>query len=1198
MAADKEEAGLTHRLDNFAELQEVITLIESIGSICHHDILLEASEERFIVILNKYQEQPHLLDPHLESLVQKLQHLVRDSSNPSKVIRQAFKYLYLITKVRGPKYVVRLFAHEVADVEPVLGMLSLQNPQDHETWEARYVLLLWLSIVCMIPFDMARFDGLNKEVASGLERRRPVVERILETAKAYLAVTDKSRDAAALVISKFVTRPDVKKERLAEYLDWSLVNMENANEETMKGVLLLTGILTTLALLFKHGKREDLIPFAPIMLKQAGASKICNTNNTLLRKLSIKLIQRLGLTFLRPRVASWRYQRGSRSLTDNLANPFTKGKNKRHHNAEDSTMDTEEEYDIPEELEEVIEKLLTGLKDKDTVVRWSAAKGVGRITGRLPQELADQIVENVLELFSFRESDSSWHGGCLALAELGRRGLLLPHRLPEVVPAVIKALSYDELRGSHSVGSHVRDGACYVCWSFARAYDPKEIQPHVHEIASSLVTAALFDREVNCRRAASAAFQENVGRQGTFPHGIDILTLADYYAVGNRANTYLSVSVAIAQFAEYTRALIDNLCHVRLQHWDGNIRELASQALHNLTPTDPDYLAKTVLPKMLSQTNSIYLNTRHGNILGCAEVVHALHIWAEENAKSVTKVIDEECLDILKHIVPQLTAAKRFRGLGGEYMRRAVCHLIQKVSISKLPWNGDQIIDIFQTTIDDNLAHTEPDIQESAVRALSALCQHYYVKKDGTPIDGIQDKIIINYVEKLKSPSEFSRVGFSQALGSLPKFLLVSRLKTVFSGLITTTQISNDPGKFAESRRDALKALARIACTVGLSKTGDDEDVVTESSVRVLYEANIAALNDYTIDSRGDVGAWVREASMSGLETLTCFVVQNDPSLLPPDIVQRVMQCLAQQASEKIDRTRAHAGEIFLRLLYMDSPSVPHIPHYRELLEIFPRNDCSEMNWSAPADCFPRITKLLALSSYRRPVLLGLTVSVGGLTESLVRHSYASLLGFMKTINNSEKDLNAFAETLLEIYQTNQKNDRIIVPLFKMLDMLFSNGCFELFADDENHPFPQSVLNLTKNEIFKLGCAGKLITSVNVFCGLLQFPGVTRTKSFQQLSIFLCHKYPQVRKTAADQLYSAALTYDDIVPAENLDDVLAILSETSWDANVEGLRVIRNKLCDMLGIPHPVLKSSTPKSDVHRKTDELESYKDLVSRHY
>lgn len=35
----------------------------------------------------------------LDCLVQKLQHIVRDSSNPAKVIRQAFKYLYLITKV-------------------------------------------------------------------------------------------------------------------------------------------------------------------------------------------------------------------------------------------------------------------------------------------------------------------------------------------------------------------------------------------------------------------------------------------------------------------------------------------------------------------------------------------------------------------------------------------------------------------------------------------------------------------------------------------------------------------------------------------------------------------------------------------------------------------------------------------------------------------------------------------------------------------------------------------------------------------------------------------------------------------------------------------------------------------------------------------------------------------------------------------
>ena len=103
-----------------------------------------------------------------------------------------------------------------------------------------------------------------------------------------------------------------------------------------------------------------------------------------------------------------------------------------------------------------------------------------------------------------------------------------------MVPVVLKALSYDERLGMYSIGSHVRDAACYVCWSFARAYEPEELKPYVNTIArcvgiytesvviilsisqifgvyislfpySGLVVTTLFDREVNCRRAAAVS---------------------------------------------------------------------------------------------------------------------------------------------------------------------------------------------------------------------------------------------------------------------------------------------------------------------------------------------------------------------------------------------------------------------------------------------------------------------------------------------------------------------------------------------------------------------------------------------------------------------------------------------------------------------------------------------------------------------
>jgi len=48
--------------------------------------------------------------------------------------------------------------------------------------------------------------------------------------------------------------------------------------------------------------------------------------------------------------------------------------------------------------------------------------------------------------------------------------------------------------------------------------------------------------------------------------------------------------------------------------------------------------------------------------------------------------------------------------------------------------------------------------------------------------------------------------------------------------------------------------------------------VLTEllSHYEHIYECFLEGLAEYTLDSRGDIGAWVREAAMTGLQVCTC----------------------------------------------------------------------------------------------------------------------------------------------------------------------------------------------------------------------------------------------------------------------------------------------------------------------------------------
>ena len=926
---------------------------------------ISASAHKVIQVIETYQEQPAILDASLEVMVTPIMagfrqvvakhtaHVTKETGPSSPTQSTAFPFgrftssrlirlsrlLYTICKVRGYKKVVRLFPHEVADLEPVFHLLQAQDTDDHDTWHVRYSLLLWMSIIVIVPFDLQSIDS-----SVGSTDGPSLVDRIIAVCKMYLRDSGPVRNAAALCLSKLLTRPDMEARHLTEFLVWansvvaasvpsSDVGDEMAGEtksgghilstplkhgqRTLSGthqhqqIFLSTGALETLVLVFKHGHRQQMegrIPAVAECMELATRATASGKASTLQRKLTMKLSQRVGLQYLPPRVAKWRYQRGQRSLLDNMNSAAASSstaatevqvqdielEEKEKDDEEEEDEEDEDEEEVPEETDDVIEVLLKGLRDKDTVVRWSAAKGVGRLTGRLPREYADQVVEEVLELLSDGESDGAWHGGCLALAELARRGLLLPARLGQVAPLVCRAIVYDVRRGKHSIGSHVRDAACYVCWAFARAYEPKEMEPYVEELSRAMMTTALFDREVNCRRAASAAYQENVGRQGheNFPNGIDILTKADYFTLGNRNNAYLEIGPFVASFSLYRRALIDHLADVKIIHWDPSLRALAAGALGRFALLDPSYMIDVVLPNMVEKTlDRTDLLIRHGCALATASLIKALALLKAapgtqdtqdtQNIQDLPPPLGDELLKNIRNLIPRLEKARLYRGRGGEVMRGAACRIIEAIALAGHPLSRRAQLRLLDT-IDECVKHPTVIISEAAADALSALTRQYFPSGNAAEVTENFARMPLKYSTILRTDDNpGARRGFALALGALPH-KYVAQSKEMSELVLSTLVACADPKRNAlskgapdaETRRNAIKSLGRLSGIVLVNNA-----TCTDAQAMQVFEMVVLATQDYETDSRGAVGSWVRRAALDALPKVLCALRFRE---LPP----------------------------------------------------------------------------------------------------------------------------------------------------------------------------------------------------------------------------------------------------------------------------------------------------------------------------
>lgn len=591
---------------------------------------------------------PGLLDPALDDIVPPLmsalsaalEQLAGEGPAPNAArLERLGRVINWVVKVRGWKAVIPYFPSGLGPLHTLIALLSppkssssssdtLHHPliSTDDAWELRSVLLLWLALLLTVPFSLVALSSDADAVPTGLD----VVthDRLFATPTSHLAVRvillalpllhrpGREGEYAALVLARLFARDDAV-QGLPGFLDWAAGELrEGEREREASFVTSLFSFHAVLPSMIDPKHLDILTEFFDRELLPHLAGGATAASSGLIRKLAIKARGR------------WWLARLGRGLRDAPG-------------------------DLPDGIEEVLDDLMTGLSDKDTIVRYSAAKYLARIAALLPADLADEIVNATIGLFAGTEDEpvvetafgtvvdpggsaggggamglggleatrgeGRWHGVCLAVAEMARRGLLSPEAVADVVPWVIKALTFDLRRASHSVGSNVRDAASYVLWSLSRASAPDQLAPFADLMATTLVCASVLDREVGVRRAASAAFQEGVGRLGLYPAGIDVLGKTDFYSVSVRRKAFTIAAPAVATHAVYRAALREHLHNITLRHWDAAMRVSGAHALSSLLALAPEDIVDST-ERELAQVAALDPTSAHGALLALAQI--------------------------------------------------------------------------------------------------------------------------------------------------------------------------------------------------------------------------------------------------------------------------------------------------------------------------------------------------------------------------------------------------------------------------------------------------------------------------------------------------------------------------------------------------------------------------------------------------
>ncbi|OMH83289.1 Tubulin-specific chaperone D [Zancudomyces culisetae] len=510
----------------------------------------------------------------------------------------------------------------------------------------------------------------------------------------------------------------------------------------------------------------------------------------------------------------------------------------------------------------IMDYLLCGIRDKNTKIRWGSVKYVSRIakninvaetTAAIIDEVIDELEEDLIvdgKDYSL-VNEHSWHGGILLLAELARLRLVQGSLIDKIVGVAKKALRYEVVRGNnYAVGANIRDASCYLAWTIARTSSLGG-----EELAGELLLRAVFDREVHVRRAASAAFQELVGRnrQVKDKGGLDLLLVIDYYSIGNARSIKDMVSKIIKiGVPSYKKLIEEYIFEVGIYHWDIKCRidtldsiEVLIDLLFN---NSLDLLHAKYYTAIVQNINSPQLRIRHGCIL-------------------TLKYFN---IDVI-NLIPGLISKRYLDGFGAEDTLMAIYELSSTVgkfnAADSHEYDASTCAWWLNLYFSQSKVVTDLPNKIKIAAYFTEFIAALYNKNRNNKGENDEKHTDEDFTAKLSGL--YNRIVETQNILFMQCFIKFAEntdlLKSAINFLLDITTNYKSP---IEHQNQALIALNYVIDRFSLTpQLAAQLNISGIQKVLVKY-----GLFNYKVDHRGDVGSWVRLQSLSCIYSLLPFI--------------------------------------------------------------------------------------------------------------------------------------------------------------------------------------------------------------------------------------------------------------------------------------------------------------------------------------